>query len=303
MEWTVGKIKITSIVEQDLTRINELIKGAKRSAVQDIEWLKPCFADEDGTLTGLIQSFVLETPNKIVVVDTCVGDDKERRFDADWHKLQSGFLDRFKAAGYEPNAVDFVLCTHLHVDHVGWNTRWDGTSWVPTFPNARYLFDETELNFWRSENAREYADPSTAASRGEAGRLAFNHTQKQTHSDSVEPIISAGLADTVGSNHQVCEGVALIPTPGHTPGHVSVKVSSNGAQAVITGDCIHHPCQLARPDWPTFVDHDQEQSTKTRQELFHSVLNNKMLLVGSHFSEPTAGYIEPDGKGYILKST
>ena len=301
MQWTIGQVKITSIVEMELTDLNDIIWGAKRQAVQAIAWLVPHFAEPDGFLKGVIQCFVIETPTRTIVVDTCIGDGKDRHLFNHWDRLSTGFLERFHAAGFRREKVDCVLCTHMHVDHVGWNTMWDGSQWVPTFPGARYLFARTEFDHWKTQNAGPHADPATATSSRESGAIRFAQTQVQVHRDSVQPIVDSGLADLVSSEHQVCEEVRLVPTPGHTPGHVSVMISSRGQEGVITGDCIHHPCQLARPEWFSVADHDGKMSTATRRELFARVASRKTLLVGTHFTAPTAGYLEADGDGYKLK--
>src|SRR5690606_7188683 len=125
------------------------------------------------------------------------------------------------AAGYDPDTVDIVLCTHLHFDHVGWNTRWDGTRWVPTFPNARYLFGKGEYDHWKHHDD---------------GSHNMDH-----FADAIDPVVEAGLVDFIPAEHQVCAEVSLFPTPGHTPGHVSVLIRSQGQEAVITGDLMHHP--------------------------------------------------------------
>lgn len=301
MQWKVGRVTITSIVEQDLHDINELIVGAKRAAIKEIEWLAPRFAKDDGTLTGLIQCFVIETPSRTIVVDTCIGDGKDRKYFPHWHNLTTGFLERFRAVGFDTRKVDCVLCTHMHLDHVGWNTYRDGDRWVPTFPNARYLFADVEFEHWRKQNAGPLAAPESATTRSEAGALRFAHTQVQVHDDSIRPVFDQGLADIVSIDHVVCDEVRLVPTPGHTPGHVSIAITSDGQEALITGDCIHHPCQLARPDWPTFADHDRVRSCDTRRQLFAGIADRGALLVGSHFSRPTAVFIEAVGEGYRLK--
>jgi len=303
MAWMIGKAKVTSIYEQDLTDLNEIIWGAKRALIKEIGWLVPHFATEDGHLKGVIQCFVIETPTKTIVVDTCIGDGKDRRHFPHWHRLQTGFLDRFRAAGFDPAKVDCVLCTHMHVDHVGWNTQWDGQAWVPTFPNARYLFAKTEFDHWAREAGKPLADPATATSKREAGAMSFAHAMAETQRDSVQPIVDRGLADFVSTDHQVCDEVRLIPTHGHTPGHVSIAISSDGSQAVITGDCVHHPCQIARPEWFSVADHDGVASTATRRALFARVAAEKALLIGTHFAAPTAGLVEPDGDGFVLKQS
>ncbi len=300
MQWRIGSVRITSIIEQELGGLNDLIRGALPDAVKEIGWLRPLFADEDGHLSGLIQSFVIETPKHLVVVDTCVGNDKERPIVEAWHKAQTEFLSRLRQAGFKEDGVDFVLCTHMHLDHVGWNTYWDGTAWKPTFPNARYLFADTEIDHWTTENAKDFPDPSTASSRREEADLAFSLAQVQTHRDSVQPIFDAGLADIVPTDHVLCSEVKLLPTPGHTPGHVSIHISSDGEEAIISGDCVHHPCQIAHPEWKTSVDVDPDLGIETRKKLFSRLEEQQSLLIGSHFNEPTAGKVEKKGDGYIL---
>ncbi len=295
MEWTIGSTKITSIIEQDLALLGELIAPAEPDLIKKIAWLVPHFADADGHLKGIIQSFIVETPSKTIVVDTCVGNDKDRPIMEAWHKAQTNFMDRFTAAGFEPTAIDIVLCTHMHLDHVGWNTYWDGAEWQPTFPNARYLFADLEKEHWdREYNKMISADPP---SRG-----LFKITQKNVHEDSVLPIFEKGLADVVSTTHQICPEVCLYPTPGHTPGHVSILISSEGENAIISGDCVHHPCQIAHPEWFTNADVDKERGIETRNELFKKLADTPTILIGSHFAEPTAGTIRKDGDSYRLET-
>ena len=148
--------------------------------------------------------------------------------------MQTGFLKDFEAAGFSRESIDVVLCTHLHIDHVGWNTMLVDGKWVPTFPNARYLMGRAEFDYWKAAPGSTAGEPAVFA-------------------DSVQPVWDAGLVDLVASDHQVCPEVSLVPTPGHTIDHVSVRIVSKGEEAVITGDFVHHPCQLAHPDWDTKV--------------------------------------------------
>ncbi len=169
-----------------------------------------------------------------------------------------------------------MLCTHLHVDHVGWNTMKVGDRWVPTFPNARYLMGRTEYEHWSAQDPKEQRD--------------------DVFGDSVKPVIDAGLVDMVDSDHQITEEVRLVPTPGHTPGHVSVRIASRGEEAVITGDMMHHPCQMARPDWRSTADSDGEAACKTRLRVLNEYADGPVLVIGTHFATPTAGHIKRDGK-------
>jgi glyoxylase-like metal-dependent hydrolase (beta-lactamase superfamily II) len=195
--------------------------------------------------------------------------------------MQTDFLRDLREAGYPPETIDTVLCTHLHVDHVGWNTMLVDGQWVPTFPNARYLFAKTEWEHWDANEDESVYGPVLA--------------------DSVRPVVEAGLVDLVDVAHRVCEQVCLEPTPGHTPGHVSVHIRSGGAEALITGDCIHHPVQMSRPDWCSSADVDQAQGQKTRESLLERYVDDDILIIGTHFATPTAGHVKRlDGGGYFL---
>ena len=300
MKVRIGEVEVTTIKETDLHGLSSLIPEATPDAVKQIGWLAPCFADETGEMFGVIQAFVVKTPDKTIVVDTCVGDNKDRFLVEEWNAMQSGFLQRFEEAGFRTKDVDYVLCTHLHVDHVGWNTRWDGNCWVPTFPNAKYLFAEEEYRFW--ENAREKAAPDLTQLSGdlERGLATFDLEQRRVHEDSIRPVIDAGLVELVSGDHKIDDCIALRPTPGHTPGHVSVEIRSDDKRALITGDCFHHPCQIAHPEWATLVDVDQNQGTETRRQLLHEFSENNGVILGSHFSEPVGGHIVHKDGNYRL---
>jgi len=184
--------------------------------------------------------------------------------------LRTGFLEDLRAAGVAPEAVDVVICTHLHVDHVGWNTRLADGRWVPTFPRARYLFARREWEHWTSEE--------------EDGT-------KRILADSVAPVLDAGLADLVEMDHRVSDGIWLEPTPGHTPGHVSVRLHADGADAVITGDLMHHPVQVAEPAWQSAFDADPAQARATRRAFCARYADRPVDVLGTHFHHPTAGRI------------
>ena len=242
-----------------------------------IDWLRPHFIDQQGLLTLSIHAFLLESRGERIVVDTCIGNDKERTI-PNWSHLQTPFLDDLAAAGYPRESIDTVLCTHLHVDHVGWNTMLVDGQWLPTFPNARYLVGEKEWQYW---DANE--DESTYGS---------------VLADSVRPVVEAGLTDFVPDDYRLCDEVWLEPTPGHTPGHISVHIASNGEEALITGDFIHHPCQMARLDWGSSADFDKAQAKATRESVFARYADGDVLIIGTHFATPTAGYFRSDGGAY-----
>jgi glyoxylase-like metal-dependent hydrolase (beta-lactamase superfamily II) len=296
--WNVGKAKITAIVEQPLNDLNGLIQNASQESLADIPWLRPHFVDADGTLLGVVQTFVIEVGDALIVVDTCVGDNKDLPSSHEWDKRVFGLYEKFKAAGFDPDRVDFVLCTHLHLDHVGMNTLLIDGAFVPTFPAAQYLFARTEFEFWASEYEQPEQDLEKLERPFERMRATFHKTQKNVHDQSVQPIVDAGLVVLVDPPREIVPGVTLIPTPGHTPGHVSVQIISEGDKAIITGDSFHHPCQIARMDWGTFADIDRDTAKATRQAMLEEMSGTDALMIGSHFSWPTAGRIVPDGTSY-----
>ncbi len=299
MHWEIGDARITAVVEQDLT-IDGLISKAKPDAVAEIAWLKPHFVDEDGTLLGLVQCFVIEIGGKTLVVDTCVGDEKDLPTDPAWHQKTFGLLGKFRDAGFDPEAVDMVLCTHLHLDHVGINTTLVEGKWVPTFPNARYLFARREYEYWKAEAEQEPVDPDALEKPFERYRAGFQATQRLVHEQSVEPVMAAGLAELVDAPCEPLPGVHLVPSEGHTPGHVSVVIKSRGEEALITGDAFHHPCQIARHEWATVADFDRDGSTATRLRMLKELEASGALMVGTHFAEPTAGRVVRDGERWKL---
>lgn len=299
MQWQVGEATITAVVEQDLT-MDGLISKAKPETLAEIAWLQPHFVDEDGRMLGLVQCFVIELGGNLVVVDTCVGDDKDLPSDPNWNRQHFGLLAKLRAAGFDPEAVDIVLCTHLHLDHVGINTTLVDGEWVPTFPKARYLFARTEYEYWKAEAELEPVDPETLDKPFERYRAGFQATQRLVHEQSVEPIMAAGLAELVDPPCEPVPGIHLVPTHGHTPGHVSVEIISGGDRAVITGDAFHHPCQIARADWATVADFDREASSATRKRMLEDLEASGALMLGTHFARPTAGRIVRDGESWRL---
>lgn len=281
LKWRVGDVTITKVVEFEAVGGTKFVlPQATREAVLPYQWMYPHFMDEAGRLKMSIHALIIETPQRRIMVDTCVGNDKQRDIPT-WSQRQGNFLQEMAAAGFPPESIDTVVCTHLHVDHVGWNTRWDGTRWLPTFPRARYLLGRVEFGYWQAQED--------------------DHEQRVVFADSVAPVFEAGLVDLVETDHRLCDEVHLVPTLGHTPGHVSLRISSRGEEALITGDFIHHPCQLARPDWAASFDYDQAHSTRTRREMFGQLAGAPVLVIGTHFAGPTAGHIVRDGDAWRLE--
>ncbi len=276
MHWNVGKVRITKIVELETVGSTRFIlPQASNEEIRKLPWLIPHFATAEGRLKMSIHSLVVETPSRRIVVDTGLGNDKEGRNIPAWNNRDTPFLEIMTAAGFPPDSIDTVLCTHLHVDHVGWNTRRVDGRWMPTFPRARYVFGKTEYEHWRDH--RE--EPDKAA----------------VFDDSVKPIIEAGIADLVAGGAGIGDEISLIPTPGHSPGHISILIRSGGEQGLLSGDVAHHPCQMAHLDWSSTVDFDPLQSAATRRELFGRFADTATLVIGGHFD---AGRIERDGDAF-----
>jgi glyoxylase-like metal-dependent hydrolase (beta-lactamase superfamily II) len=276
MHWKVGKVRVTKIVELETVGSTRFIlPQASPEEIRKLPWLIPHFATEEGRLKMSIHSLVVETPSRRIVVDTGLGNDKQGRKVPTWNDRKGPFLETMTAAGFPPETIDTVLCTHLHVDHVGWNTRLVGGKWLPTFANARYIFGRTEYEHWRDHS-------------GESDKAAV-------FEDSVKPIIEAGKVDLVASDASVCDEITLIPTPGHSPGHISALIRSGGEEALLTGDVAHHPCQMAHLDWSSTADSDPVRSALTRRELFGRFADTPTLAIGGHFD---AGHIKRDGDAF-----
>ncbi len=276
LKWKIGDVKVTQVVELTTASLGpHLLPQATPQALAPLNWLAP-FLD-DGRLVLSIHALVIESQGETLLVDPCIGNDKERTYPR-WNKMQGEFLQRFHSAGFTEDGIDTVMCTHMHVDHVGWNTRLVDGKWQPTFERARYLFAQEEWDHW-SKEPQEYGP---------------------VFEDSVQPVFDAGLADLVTSSHRVTDEVWLEPTPGHTPGHVSVHIASNGEEAVITGDMIHHPCQIAHPEWSSTADWDQRASADTRHGFLDRYADRPVLVIGTHFAAPTAGKVVRDGDAFRL---
>jgi len=253
-----------------------MLAEATPEALRRSPWLYPHFVNDQDELLLSIHALLVEAPGLRLVVDTCIGNDKARRF-LGGGALSTPFLQHLADAGWSREGVDAVVCTHLHVDHVGWNTMLQDGAWVPTFPRARYLFGRAEYAHWSAEGGEE---------------------QQAILADSVRPILDAGLADLVELDHRLSPEVRLIPTTGHTPGHVSVMIESEGHRAVITGDMSHHPCQMAHPEWSPRFDHDPDAAATTRARMFAEWADQPILVIGTHYAGPTAGWIRRDGAAY-----
>jgi glyoxylase-like metal-dependent hydrolase (beta-lactamase superfamily II) len=277
--WKVGDVRITRIVEVAAyaADIGMLLNGAGPEIFEPYkDWLTPNFVTEDGLMLMQWQAFAVQTPSRTLMIDTCIGNDRKLHFDI-FNDMQTSFLEDLEASGIHPLKVDTVCCTHLHYDHVGWNTKLVDGKWVPTFPNARYLFDTTEYQEIR--HLEEIGD-------WHGGHLP----------DAIDPIVAAGLHEFISApGYQVCDEIRMEHTPGHTAGHCAIYIESKGERAVITGDLLHHPVQFAMPTRHGSFDHDPVTGAQTRKKFVSDNADGAIMVIGSHFSDPTAGWIVPDG--------
>ncbi len=275
--WRIGDVRVCRVVElEGPVPASFFFAGGSPEQVRRHAWLKPHFATPDDRLLASVHALVIESEGRRILVDTCVGNDKVRS-NPIWHRMQSRFLEDLAGAGFPAESIDTVVCTHLHVDHVGWNTRLVADRWVPTFPRARYLFGRREFEYW------------SAAPQGADGDIL---------GDSVRPVVEAGRVDLVESDHRLSDEVALEPTPGHTPGHVSVRIRSGGSEAVVTGDLAHHPIQCAEPDWAVRFDVDPLAARATRRSFLEKQADSGVLVIGTHFATPTAGRVVSSGAAW-----
>ncbi len=272
--WTIGQVEIDCLVEVAMAIPGTgLIGDLTAEGVADhLDWLQPDYLDDQLQITVAIQSMLVRSQGRRILVDTCFGNDRRLPYPG-MPPLQTDYLERLSAAGFDRLEVDSVVCTHLHIDHTGWHTMLTDGSWVPTFPNAEYLIAATELEHWS-------ADPLDNAAMAEA----------------IRPVLDAGLHRPVAGDHRITDEVRLIPTPGHTPGHVSVRIDSGGKAAVITGDVLHHPVQIARPEWASVPDEDPDAARTTRRALLEAVADADVMLIGTHFAAPSAGFVRVTGE-------
>lgn len=271
-EWKVGDVRIVKVVEHEMAiPLNGgLLEAFPPELVGRHDWLQPEFVDGEGNAKLSIHGLVIDSGDRRILVDTCMGDN---RAVGAVPAMPSTFLEDLAAAGYAVDDIDTVVCTHLHFDHVGWNTRLVDGAWEVTFPKARYLFARVEWEHWQVTD-HEYLNVN----------------------DTVRPVVEQGYADLVETDHRVCDEVYFVPTPGHTPGHVSVVIESGGERAVITGDMTHHPIQLAEPELGMGADSDHDQGVATRRTFVADRLADGALVIGTHYGGRTAGHVTRDGE-------
>jgi glyoxylase-like metal-dependent hydrolase (beta-lactamase superfamily II) len=278
MTFKAGNATIHRIIEMEVgfTPALEFLPNLTKEVLdENRSWLHPSALDADDNLVLCFQSYVVKSGKHNILIDSCVGNDKERTARPLWHKKKDdAFMKGLAAAGLTVNDIDFVLCTHLHVDHIGWNTRLENGRWVPTFPKARYIFSKKELDFWLEESKK---------------------TDLPQIVDSVIPIVEAKACDVVTSDHSLTDLITLIPTPGHTIDHYAVTL---GKDAVFTGDLIHTPLQALHPELSMRVDYDPAQGIASRKRFLETYCDTSTLCCFAHFPSPSKGYVKRWGNGF-----
>jgi glyoxylase-like metal-dependent hydrolase (beta-lactamase superfamily II) len=276
----VGNVEVWRILEihEPFLTPEELYPTAGPEVAAIMESRVPgCLCSQAGRLILPIQSFLLKTPSHLILVDSCVGNDKSVPRTPNWHKRSDNrFESSLKAAGVSFDDIDYVLCTHLHTDHVGWNTQLVDGRWVPTFPKARYPMPAADEEFQRSVKGDLYLE-------------------------SVLPVVEAGQVELVRDEHMLGDHVQLMPTPGHTPGHVSVLIKCGEREAVITGDAIHSTVQCWHPDWYFKYDANAEMAVESRIKLLQHAVETGCTVLGSHFALPSIGKVESEGQAFRWK--
>ena len=289
--WTIGAASVTRVEEQlgfASFPPEEYFAGFEREILErHLAWLTPHhYWREHHRLITSVHAWLIRTERHTILLDCCAGNHKERPGFPRYHQLNTPFLARLRAAGANPEDIDIVLCTHLHADHVGWNTMLHDGRWVPTFPNARYLFSRTES---------EQGDPARNSA------AAADPLRGRAYRDSVLPVIEAGQALLLDAEHAIDDAMRIEPAPGHTPGHVVLKVADAGQRALFCGDVVHHPLQIYAPHWNSRFCEVPEVARSTRRRLLEHCAEHRVLLFPTHFGAPHVAAIASAVNGFSLR--
>ena len=284
--FSVDDLTIHRIIEQEATFLPalELLPDLTAELLaKNTLWMRDARAiDAEGVLILCFQSYIVKTPHHTILIDSCIGNDKPRPLRPKWNmKTDNTYMRGLATAGFSVDDIDFVMCTHLHVDHVGWNTRLQNGRWVPAFPNARYVFGKIEFDYWTEQHAKAEVAP---------------------FGDSVLPVVEARQAEIVRDNYEIGDHVRILPTPGHTPGHVAFSVGRGKDSAVFSGDLMHSPLQARYPELSAKFDVDQMQAATTRRNFLERYCDTDTLSCPAHFPSPSAGKIRRKGDGFSCEA-
>jgi glyoxylase-like metal-dependent hydrolase (beta-lactamase superfamily II) len=287
LSFSIDDLTVHRVIEQETTFLPalELLPRLTPDVLAEHRaWMRQIKAlDEEDGLILCFQSYVVTTPHHTILIDTCIGNDKQRPQRPKWHmKTDEAYLSGLNAAGFSVDDIDLVMCTHLHPDHTGWNTRLENGRWVPTFPKARYLFAKTEFEHWTAQNAK---------------------AEVPTFVDSVLPVVEANRAEIVTSDFGISDHARILPTPGHTPGHVAFVFGKGKDAAVFSGDLMHSPLQLRHPELSPKFDVDPGQAATTRRDFLERYCDTETLCCPAHFPSPSVGKIRREGTGFSCRMT
>ena len=286
LKFSAGDLTIHRIIEQETTFLPalELLPGLTPEVLAENRgWMREAGAlDANDVLILCFQSYVVKTPHHTILIDSCIGNDKPRPRPKWNMKTDDTYLRALAAAGFSVADIDYVMCTHLHVDHVGWNTRLENGRWVPTFPNARYVFGKTEFDYWTAQKNANVAVPAFV--------------------DSVLPIVEARRQEIVTNDYQIGDHARILPTSGHTPGHVAFTFGRTRDDAVFSGDLIHTPLQTRYPEMSIKFDVDPAEAAKTRRGFLERYCDTDTLCCTAHFPSPSVGKIKRMGGGFSCEA-
>jgi glyoxylase-like metal-dependent hydrolase (beta-lactamase superfamily II) len=286
LKFSVGDLTIHPVIEQETSFVPalDMLPGLTPEVLaENRTWMRQARAlDDQDVLMLAFQSYVVKTPHHTILIDSCIGNDKPRPQRAKWNmKTDDTYMRALNAAGFSPGDIDFVMCTHLHVDHVGWNTRLENGRWVPTFPRARYVFGRQEYDHWFAENAKAPIPPFV---------------------DSVLPVVEANRHELVGNDHQIGDHVRIAPTPGHTPGHVAIAMGRGKDDAVFSGDLMHSPLQTLYPELSIKFDVDPAKAATTRRSFLERYCDTDTMCCTAHFPSPSVGKIKRKGNAFVCEA-
>jgi glyoxylase-like metal-dependent hydrolase (beta-lactamase superfamily II) len=286
LTFQAGDLTIHRIIEQEtsfLPALDMLPTLTAEMLAENRGWMQAAGAlDGSDVLMLCFQSYVVRTPHHTILIDSCIGNDKPRPQRPKWNmKTDDTYMRALASAGLSVGDIDYVMCTHLHVDHVGWNTRLENGRWVPTFPKAKYVFGQTEFDYWAGLHAR---------------------TPVPVIEDSVMPIVEAKRYETVGDDHAIGDHVRLLPTPGHTPGHLAIRLGRGRDEAVFSGDLMHSPIQTRYPEMSVKFDVDPAEAGRTRRSFLERYCDTETLCCTAHFPSPSVGRIRRKGSGFSCEA-
>jgi glyoxylase-like metal-dependent hydrolase (beta-lactamase superfamily II) len=286
LKFSVGDLTIHRAIEQEVPffpALELLPQLTPEVLAENRAWLRQAKAmNEADVLILCFQSYIVRTPHHTILIDSCIGNDKPRPGRPNWHmKSDDTYMRALSAAGITPADIDYVMCTHLHVDHVGWNTRLENGRWVPTFPKARYVFGKTEYDYWTEQNKKAEVPP---------------------FADSVLPVVEADRAEIVSNDLAIGDHVRILPTPGHTPGHVAFALGKGKDDAVFSGDLMHTPLQTLYPELSPKFDVDPAQAAVTRRNFLERYCETDTLCCTAHFPSPSVGKIKRKGNAFTCEA-